>query len=245
MKKRNLLLIIDLQNDFIEGGSLPVSGGKSVAEYLNKWIHDNSSDLDDICLTLDTHPKDHISFASSWSGDIKPFDQVKLEDIKQGKYYYKKPYHRGFFGWFKNRAYSYLESIKGNLTVWPDHCVMGTKGQGISSIIIGSLRRWEIIKNKQVRIISKGTKNSVEMYSAFSVYSGNQNLLTKNLYNYFIGFDNIYVGGLAKDFCVYNSLKDMVASGLGDKIIVLEKGTAAIDPLNNEVNEFYKTLKSE
>ena len=35
---RNALLVIDIQNDFVEGGSLPVTGGRDVAAKVSRHI---------------------------------------------------------------------------------------------------------------------------------------------------------------------------------------------------------------
>jgi len=55
------LVIVDLQNDFIKGGSLEVPDGESIVDPINNII--NNYDL--ILATKDWHPKDHVSFASN------------------------------------------------------------------------------------------------------------------------------------------------------------------------------------
>tara|TARA_A100000164_G_scaffold125379_1_gene111260 strand:- start:1318 stop:1908 length:591 start_codon:yes stop_codon:yes gene_type:complete len=55
------LVIVDLQNDFLPGGTLEVPGGDEIVEKIND-ILDN---YDLIIATKDWHPKDHISFASN------------------------------------------------------------------------------------------------------------------------------------------------------------------------------------
>ncbi|MDL1913407.1 MAG: bifunctional nicotinamidase/pyrazinamidase [Bergeyella sp.] len=60
MKKA--LLVIDIQNDFCQGGALAVSGGEEVIPYVNGLMENNL--YSEIVLTQDWHPKNHKSFAS-------------------------------------------------------------------------------------------------------------------------------------------------------------------------------------
>jgi nicotinamidase/pyrazinamidase len=58
------LIIVDLQNDFVAPGALPVPGGAEVVEFANRIL----SDYDLVVATQDWHPKDHMSFASQNPG---------------------------------------------------------------------------------------------------------------------------------------------------------------------------------
>ena len=61
--KRNddVLIIVDVQNDFCPGGSLPVKNGDKVVNVINK-IQEN---FQYIVLTQDWHPEDHSSFSTT------------------------------------------------------------------------------------------------------------------------------------------------------------------------------------
>lgn len=61
MKKA--LIIVDLQNDFCEGGALQVPYANEVIPYINQLTQNN--EYDQIILTQDWHPSDHKSFASN------------------------------------------------------------------------------------------------------------------------------------------------------------------------------------
>ncbi len=61
MKKA--LIIVDVQNDFCEGGALAVPGAGEIIPYINLLMQDN--EYDEIILTQDWHPADHKSFASN------------------------------------------------------------------------------------------------------------------------------------------------------------------------------------
>tara|TARA_B100001057_G_scaffold117986_1_gene116564 strand:+ start:22947 stop:23537 length:591 start_codon:yes stop_codon:yes gene_type:complete len=58
------LLIIDLQNDFLPGGSLEVRDGDKIVNPINELMES----YDHIIATKDWHPKNHISFASNHQG---------------------------------------------------------------------------------------------------------------------------------------------------------------------------------
>ena len=66
-----ILTVVDVQNDFVEGGSLAVKGGLEIIPFINKIIKD--SDYNIIITTQDWHPENHISFAKMHNktpGDI-------------------------------------------------------------------------------------------------------------------------------------------------------------------------------
>jgi nicotinamidase/pyrazinamidase len=62
--KKNALIMVDLQNDFCEGGSLAVPSGSTIIPLANQL--QDSFDL--IIATQDWHPRDHISFAANHPG---------------------------------------------------------------------------------------------------------------------------------------------------------------------------------
>lgn len=61
MKKA--LIIVDVQNDFCEGGALAVPEANSIIPYINSLTQ--NTDYDEIILTQDWHPANHKSFASN------------------------------------------------------------------------------------------------------------------------------------------------------------------------------------
>jgi nicotinamidase/pyrazinamidase len=70
---RDVLIVIDVQNDFCPGGALAVPRGDEVIAP----IHRIAPRFAHIILTQDWHPKDHISFATSHVGK-QPFDSIGL-----------------------------------------------------------------------------------------------------------------------------------------------------------------------
>ncbi|MBF5026460.1 bifunctional nicotinamidase/pyrazinamidase [Planobacterium oryzisoli] len=77
MKKA--LIIVDVQNDFCQGGSLEVPQANQIIPYINLLMQENS--YDQIILTQDFHPAGHKSFASSNRAQIG--DTIDLEGNAQ------------------------------------------------------------------------------------------------------------------------------------------------------------------
>lgn len=68
-----LLLVIDVQNDFCPGGALAVPDGDAVVPVINRL----SSRFAHRVLTQDWHPSGHSSFASSHAGKA-PFETTEM-----------------------------------------------------------------------------------------------------------------------------------------------------------------------
>jgi nicotinamidase/pyrazinamidase len=73
MSPHSLLLVIDVQNDFLPGGALAVPRGDEVVAVINRIARR----FDNVILTQDWHTPNHISFAASHPGK-KPFETVQL-----------------------------------------------------------------------------------------------------------------------------------------------------------------------
>ncbi len=75
---QDVLIVIDVQNDFCSGGSLAVAGGELVIPV----IHGLAARFEHVILTQDWHPPDHSSFASAHEGK-QPFDSVAVAHGEQ------------------------------------------------------------------------------------------------------------------------------------------------------------------
>ncbi|NQZ29563.1 MAG: isochorismatase family protein [Mycoplasmatales bacterium] len=70
MKK--CLMIVDMQNDFSEDGTLPVSGFSEIIQGINKKIEEYKNKDQLVILTQDWHPENHISFiGSTWDQSLQ------------------------------------------------------------------------------------------------------------------------------------------------------------------------------
>jgi nicotinamidase/pyrazinamidase len=184
------LLLIDIQNDFIPGGTLPVPGGNEIIEVVNKL----QSHFDLIAATQDWHPADHKSFATNHPGK-KAFEEIDLNGLAQ--------------------------------VLWPAHCVQGSQGAEFSSALN---------TNQIEAIFRKGTDREIDSYSGF--YDNGHRKSTA-LAQYLKGkkVNDLYIVGLAADYCVYYTAKDAIKEGFTTYII--EDAVRAIN------DEGYKRAKAD
>lgn len=105
--------------------------------------------------------------------------------------------------------------------LWPVHCVQGTAGAELVP---------ELHVDRLDGIVEKGQDERVEMYSPFfdpfERPRGCDSGLAKTLKDRKI--TDVYVVGLAADYCVLNCAKD--ASKEGFATYIVEEGTRAVDP---------------
>jgi nicotinamidase/pyrazinamidase len=161
--KKTALLLVDLQNDFCQGGKLAVPDGDAVIALANKL----QSHFDLVIATKDWHPANHTSFASNHPGK-KIGDVVMTNGIEQ--------------------------------ILWPDHCVQNTKGSELHP---------ELDTAKIKHIFHKGTDPLIDSYSTFF---DNKHLRATGLSDYLNreGVTDLYIMGLATDYCVKYSCLDAV-----------------------------------
>jgi nicotinamidase/pyrazinamidase len=78
---------------------------------------------------------------------------------------------------------------------WPTHCVAGSRGAAFSE---------ELKFNSPTTVVSKATTPERECYSDFGTTNFEADLRAK-------GISRLFVGGLATDYCVFNTVKDALA----------------------------------
>ena len=71
--EHDVLVVVDVQNGFMPGGSLPVPDGDAVVPVINRLARA----FRHVVITQDWHTRGHVSFASSHPGK-KPFDTIEL-----------------------------------------------------------------------------------------------------------------------------------------------------------------------
>jgi nicotinamidase/pyrazinamidase len=176
----DLLLVVDVQNDFCPGGQLAVAGGDSVIEP----IHKIAPLFRHVLLTQDWHPAGHSSFATRHPG---------------------------------KRAFEQIELSYGAQTLWPDHCVQGSRGAEFHPRL--RLPQAELI-------LRKGFRGEIDSYSAFFE---NDRATPTGLLGYLKerGLARVFLAGLAYDYCVGYSALD--ARRLGLPAVVIGDACRAID----------------
>lgn len=139
--------------------------------------------------------------------------------------------HHSFASSYEDKEpYSTTELPYGTQVLWPDHCIQGTKGAEFHP---------DLDSTKADVIIRKGFRKEIDSYSAF--YENDQTTRT-GLAGYLRerGIKDLYVAGLATDFCVRWSVVDGIKEGFD--MHVIEDAVRGID-LNDSVNEAWKQMK--
>ncbi|MFX1394922.1 MAG: bifunctional nicotinamidase/pyrazinamidase [Promethearchaeota archaeon] len=80
INNKDALIIVDIQNDFIPGGALPVEEGDLIVDDINKVAEIFKKKNGKVILTQDWHPKNHKSFASQYPNK-NPGDEYQSEGI--------------------------------------------------------------------------------------------------------------------------------------------------------------------
>ena len=104
--------------------------------------------------------------------------------------------------------------------LWPDHCVQDTPGAALIP---------ELDQSKLDRIIEKGQRKEVEMYSAFYDPLVNPRISDSGLAGVLKekGVTDVFVVGLAADYCVKATAVDAQKEGF--RTCIVEEGTRAVD----------------
>ncbi|WP_323151708.1 bifunctional nicotinamidase/pyrazinamidase [Pseudomonas glycinae] len=115
------------------------------------------------------------------------------------------------------QPYDVIQLPYGEQTLWPDHCIQGSRGAELHSGLD--------LPHAQL-VIRKGCNPDIDSYSAFLEAD---RVTTTGLAGYLKerGIDTVYMVGLALDFCVMFSALDARAAGF-NTFVVLD-GCRAID----------------
>ena len=165
----NALILVDLQNDFVPGGALPVPEGDAVVPVANRLLREGNVDL--VVATQDWHPPDHGSFAANHPGQ-KPGEVIDLHGLRQ--------------------------------ILWPVHCVQNSAGAAF-------LPGLDMARVEEV--FKKGTDPSIDSYSGF-FDNGHRKATGLGEYLKSRGVTDVYVLGLATDYCVKFTALDALKLGL-------------------------------
>lgn len=167
------LIIVDLQNDFLPGGALPVPHGDEVIPLANELQRHFRL----VVATKDWHPPDHGSFAANHKGK-RPGDRIILDGIEQ--------------------------------ILWPVHCVQNTRGAKFAPTFDTS---------RIAHVFHKGIEPLIDSYSTFF---DNAHRRHTGLAHYLEqrSIKDVYLLGLALDYCVKYSALDARQLGLNTHVIL-------------------------
>lgn len=166
------LVLVDIQNDFLPGGALPVPEGDRIIPVVNRLL----PFFDLVVATQDWHPREHGSFAANHPGR-------DLGEI--------------------------IELAKLPQRLWPVHCVQNTGGACFAPGL--ETRRLE-------RIVQKGTDPTIDSYSGF-FDNGHKQATGLGDYLRARGVTDVYVLGLATDYCVKATALDARELGFATHLI--------------------------
>lgn len=184
------LLVVDIQNDFCPGGALAVEGGDEIISPVNELM----SQFKTVVLSQDTHTTNHISFASSYK-NRSPFELVGMAELEKGEL--ESPYFD------QSRLKAYLKKTKDQQEMlWPDHCVLGSKGWRFHERL--NTQRADLI-------IRKGGRPDCDSHSAFFENDGTPTGLSGYLKE--LQVERVAICGLAGDYCVLWSVRDARSQG--------------------------------
>ena len=110
-----------------------------------------------------------------------------------------------------------FDTLNGNV-VWPDHCVIGTRGHAIHDDLHPYLSDASLV-------VPKGTNVDRDAYTGFD--SGTLETWLREL-----GVDRVKIIGLAFDYCVRATALD--AAALGFRTEVIKRATASVFPADDD-----------
>lgn len=197
MKPVSALIVVDVQNDFIDG-SLALKrcpagqDGASVVPVINQLLSDVNFDVE--IYSLDWHDEKHISF---------------IDNLPLRKLHISSPVSTENAQVYDVVVFS--DHAPHTQILWPRHCVQGTWGSQLhSDLKVGST-------SKSIQI-HKGTNTDVDSYSAFF---DNQRISQTELESILRSRNvtDVYVCGLAYDVCVRYTTLDALDLGFRTYLI--------------------------
>jgi nicotinamidase-related amidase len=250
-KEQNLLLVIDMQKDFMENGSLGVPNSFGDILRLTKWIYENIEKITRISVSIDTHSPMQIFHPAWWidknGNNPNPFTQITLKDLDDGIW---KPIVNPI------ASREYLENLeklsKKNLMIWTYHCLQGTFGCSLENQFANMLYFYSVARKSVPEKIIKGNDPITEMYGIFKAEYDSKNRINIDMLNNLSKYDKIIISGEAKSHCVLESIKQILDFYQNDllttqKIFILEDCMSSITGFEksteNEFNNFKNKYK--
>lgn len=248
MNAKTILLIVDMQYDFCSPqGSLYVKGSEKDIVRAGKFISRNQDQIDKIILTQDSHNVIDISHPVFWEdkkgNPPEPFTEINLKKVLGG--FWQPKFHR-------DKAIDYIRKLEkqGEFphTIWPEHCIIGSRGAAIVDEIMDPLREWSRT-GRFYEVVIKGTNPLTEHFGALKanvqLTGYPETHLNTALVDELMHARRIYLAGEAKTHCVASTVKQMfLLSGVVKKLHILEdcmSDIAGFEKLSTPI--FEKALK--
>jgi nicotinamidase/pyrazinamidase len=264
---RATLLVIDGQNDFLEGGELPVPGGRADMDRVAALIRDAGPQLERIVLTLDQHSVEDISHPMWWTDASgchpPPFTtmQVHYRTESDGPHaYVQGTLPDGTLQEYSPRILAYTTWYLAQTSqrrglphmIWPEHCLVGTHGACLYEGLSDAVHHWVRTVRplvpwaspyQNVEYVYKGANPYTEHFSAVrAVVPLTEDPNTQDnsrLLSMLTDSSVVLVAGEARSHCVADTIRDLnVIPGLIEKIILLTDGTSDVPGFEGEGEAF-------
>jgi nicotinamidase/pyrazinamidase len=142
------------------------------------------------------------------------------------------PNHKSFASSHPDKKiYDHIDLNGLSQVLWPDHCVQGSWGSEFHPLL-----RTDRIQ----KVIYKGTDPNIDSYSCF-FDNAHQQETGLNTYLKELNITDVYIMGLATDFCVQYSVLDALL--LGFKTFLIEDGCFGINQTPNAVEHSIHTMQ--
>ena len=249
---RNLLLLVDPQNDFCDPrGSLYVPGAAEDAARAAAMIGRISKGLGELVVTMDCHHVLDVAHPLMWvdaqGNHPAPFTTITLQDVDNGTWRAVRPAWQG-------RLLHYVSDLEAQgryrLTVWPEHCLAGSWGFGIVPRVFEALTAWEREHAATATLVMKGENPWTEHYSAVRAEVPDPaepgTGVNRPLVEKILAADVVGVSGEALSHCVANTVRDLVEPLGGDlsRLVLIRDTTSSVpgfEPLGEAFVEEMQT----
>lgn len=108
---------------------------------------------------------------------------------------------------------------------WPPHCIQNSPGAEFADAL-----QW----HDEIQVVSKGTFQNRDAYSGFEGTDLDQTLQRMSV-------KRLWVGGLATDYCVLNTVRD--ACQLGYQVLLLTDGIGAVNVDPHDGDNAIRSMK--
>jgi len=245
-KEKLLLLAVDIQNDFMEGGSLGVKGSLEDVANLTHFIYDNMEHITAIAATCDCHSPLQIFHPCWWENDKgeqpEPFTIITRQDLEAGRWIPRI---------MREKTEEYLTALeqqgRKQLCIWPYHCFEASVGGALENQFANAANFFSVARCGAFRKFGKGKIAYSEFYGAFYPEYREEELDNAELWNFVSGFDKIVIAGEAMDYCVYETTeqlcREVERAGKNIEISLLSNCTSSIGDRETAERQFEKLTK--
>jgi len=249
MAEQNLLICIDVQQDFMDNGALGVPGANDDVVRLTQFIYNNMNDISRIVASIDTHSPHQIFHPCWWidenGNNPAPFTAITLADLDSGKW---KPIIK------PKESREYVEGLERDgkkvLVVWTYHCIQGTTGCALDNQFSNMMYFHSVAKKSVPQRLVKGFDPLSEMYGIVKPEFDKKNYINIDFLNALEKYDKIIIAGEAQSHCVGESIKQILDYYQGKtevtkKVYILEDCMSNIPGFEQATEDMFNQFKKQ